>query len=202
VLTPLFQGLFAGNDGLSVTTYPQGNQYTVLTYTIGAGYITSSTNNAAACYDFISSMSSQPALFAGVPSRQSQLGNAGQQGDISAADEFYTTYAEQLQAPNRVTIPSGIFTTTDDINGTLLPLWLYQAMDAYVLEDANLENELAAAEEFSQAYLQCAAEIPPFDPAADTTQIEFVQEFAECAVQVDPEQESLFGPILNQGDDN
>ncbi len=201
VLTPLFEGLFSNNENLSITTYPQGTDYTVLTYTIGAGYITSSTNNAAACYDFLSNLSGQPQLLTGVPARQSQLDNAALADSTNATSGFYTTYAEQLQAPNRVTIPSAIFSTAEEINGTLLTLWLYQAMDAYVLEDASLETELAEAEEFSRAYLQCTAEIAPYDPNTGTD-IEYVQEFAQCAVQVDPEQESIFGPILNQGGGN
>jgi ABC-type glycerol-3-phosphate transport system substrate-binding protein len=201
VLTPLFEGLFNNDDSLNITTYPQGTDYTVLTYTIGAGYITSSTNNAAACYDFLSNLSGQPQLLTGVPARQSQLETAALDESINTTGDFYTTYADQLQAPNRVSIPSSVFTSTDEINGTLLALWLYQAMDAYVLEDANLETELAEAEELSQAYLQCTAEIPPYDPNTGTD-IEYVQQFAECAVQVDPAQESIFGPVLNQGGDS
>jgi hypothetical protein len=64
--------------------------------------------------------------------------------------------------------------------------WLNRAFDRYVLEDANLEDELAQAEMFAKDYQQCAANIPPFDAAGGDTPFGYFQKFIECATTVDP----------------
>jgi hypothetical protein len=77
----------------------------------------------------------------------------------------------------------------------VIQLWLNRAFDRYVLEDGNLELELADAEVFSKAYIDCIAVIPPFDPAAAQTQLEqinYFRQFLDCATKVDSSLESFF----------
>ncbi|MFN8376352.1 MAG: hypothetical protein U0694_26210, partial [Anaerolineae bacterium] len=83
----------------------------------------------------------------------------------------------------------------------LLQLWLYRTFDAYVLQDADLDAELQQAQQFSEDYLQCAADIPPAENITQATQeeqIDYFRQYVRCAVLVDPDLESLFGGILEE----
>jgi hypothetical protein len=71
----------------------------------------------------------------------------------------------------------------------IVQFWLNRALGHCVLEDADLETELTEAETNALAYLECTATLPTFDPAeydTEAEQIEYAQQFGECAMAIDP----------------
>jgi ABC-type glycerol-3-phosphate transport system substrate-binding protein len=188
-----------------LTTYPRGSRYTPVSYGIGSGYISATSQNPDACYRFLSALSERPDLLGGMPTRESLLDNqefvASQQPD---AVEFYRSYFETLDDPNLLVIPSN-FGGADQFPGLFaIQLWLYRAFDAYVLEDADLDTELQQAQAYSDSFLECTADIPEAENILNMTQedqIDYFRNFARCAILVDPELESLFGVILGEDED-
>ncbi len=189
-----------GESVYGLTTFPTGTQYTPVAYDIGTAYISATSQNPEACYRWISKIAQNPDLFGAMPARRSQISDpsiATLQGeDLSA---FYNTIDQQLQAPNEVEFPSP-FAGVDNsaIGNFVLQIWLNRAFDRYVLEDGDLDLELADAEMFAKAYADCIAVIPAYDPASMTSiqeQINFVRQYLECATKVDPSLESFFPPL-------
>jgi ABC-type glycerol-3-phosphate transport system substrate-binding protein len=190
----------------SLTSYPRGTQYTPVSYGIGTGYISATAQNPDACYRFLSALAKRPDLLGGVPAQLSLLDDptfsASQTPD---ALNFYRSYFEVLQDPNVLIVPNQFSGAIGDtFPGTfVVQIWLFQAFDAYVLEDGDLDAELQEAQLFADSYMQCVANIPPFDDSVQATQeeqIDYFRQFAECAVLVDPEMESLFGFVLEDDD--
>ncbi len=166
-----------------LTTFPRGSQYNAASYDISAAYISASTPHAEACYRFISYLAAQIDLFDGMPARRSQFDN---QALVAAQGEsvisFYRAQDALLSDINTVTIPTAFSGGSDSF---ILNYWLNRAFDRYVLEGANLETELAAAEQFTREYQQCSFTITPFEPSTSDPQ-SFFQQYEDCAVQVDP----------------
>jgi ABC-type glycerol-3-phosphate transport system substrate-binding protein len=199
----LFQ--FAGNadeatevpdDPYLMTLFPTGNQFNGVSYDIGTGYISANAQNPDACYRWLGYVSERPELLGAMPAKRSVINN----GDITASqgEEVTAVYNQidtLLQNPNTVAFPSplGSVGSPGDL---ILQLWLYRAFDSYVLEDGDLDAELAEAETFSKAYQGCVANIPPYTLGADATQqdlITYFRQYTDCAASVDPSLESLFG---------
>ncbi len=187
-------------DPYRITSYPAGSQYTPVTYTIGTAYISASTLNAEACYRWISNLSNHPDLFLAMPVRRSHLNDpditASLGNDLTA---FYQQFEAQLQAPNVIEFNSAFGGGSTSPGEFITQFWLNRAMDRYVLEDANLDAELAEAELFAQDYQTCIVDIPAFDPANFTNQeeqINYFRQFTDCAITVDPSMEEIFGGIF------
>src|SRR5262249_20419214 len=89
-----------------LTTYPRGHEYTPVSYGVGAGYISSTSQNPDACYRFLSALSHHPDLLGGMPARLSILDDseyaASQTPDALA---FYRAYYDSLSDPNLLVIP-------------------------------------------------------------------------------------------------
>ena len=178
-----------------LTAFPQGTQYTPITYTIGTVYISASTANPEACYRWISTIANHPELFTAMPARFSQLSNpettASLGVDMSA---FYAEFANQLQAPNVVEFPSLFGGGNSAVGDFIVQFWLNRAMDRYVLEDGDLDTELADAELFARDYQTCIVSIPPYNPndfASQIEQLRYFRQFFECATSVDPSMASI-----------
>lgn len=184
-------------DPYRMTTFPRGAQFSGIAYEIGAGYIRSDAPNPEACYRWLSYLSSRPELFGSMPARRSALGaledTMAQGSDLNAV---FNEIDALLQDPATLVLPSQ-FTGGGSIGGYLLPVWLNRALDAYVLEDADLETELKDAELIATAYLDCISsiqEIPMSDLGEMPTeeQIAYGRQFVDCAISVDPSLESVF----------
>ena len=67
-------------------------------------------------------------------------------------------------------------------------IWLNQALDAYVLEDKDLEAALAQAQAYIDEYQTCVADILSLDAvnASASDQQAYNQQFIDCAISVDP----------------
>jgi len=173
-----------GNNPFRLTTYPQGTQYTTVSYNVGTAYISVNAQNPEACYRWLSELSRHPELFSAMPARRSLINDpavtASQSPDTIA---LYNQIDSLLSQPNVIALPSGLGGSPADM---WVQNWLNRAFDRYVQEDANLEDELAQAEMFAKDYQQCAAAIPALDPASEQNPRDYFQQFMDCATAVDP----------------
>lgn len=176
-----------------LATYPQGTENVAVAYDIGTAYISSNTANVDACYRLIQHVAqSAPSLFPQMPARRSQLTDmelVNVQGQ--SAVDFYTQMDFYMSQPNVLLIPTSFAGGIESAGEFLTVNWLYEAFDAYVLEDADLATELEEAQLLATGFQDCSAAIPPYDPVLDSPQ-EYFGQLATCAEQVDPEL-SLFG---------
>lgn len=174
----------AGNNPYRLVTYPQGSQYTAVSYNIGTAYISAKAQNPEACYRWLSVLSRHPELFSAMPARRSLINDpavtANQTPDTIA---LYNQIDSLLSQSNVIALPSGLGGSPED---SLVQNWLNRAFDRYVNEDANLEDELAQAEMFARDFQQCAAAIPPLDPASEQDPRAYFQQYMDCVTQVDP----------------
>jgi len=180
----------SGADSYRLTTYPTGNQFTGATYGLGTAYVSATSQNAEACYRWLSLLSRHPELFSGMPARRSFLDDptvtATQSPDETA---FYKQYDALLSNPNTISFPSLLSDASPE--GFLIQRWLDKAFDNYVLRDGDLAADLATAETYVKAFVECTANIPPYDPAT-SGQLAYLQQYLACASQVDPSTNSLF----------
>ena len=94
-----------------------------------------------------------------------------------------------LQSPNAITFPSPFAGAR--LTSFILQLWLNRAFDNYVLRDGDLESDLADAQIYATAYQECAASLPPLDPATDGPGA--FQQIQECITAADPSMSGFFG---------
>jgi ABC-type glycerol-3-phosphate transport system substrate-binding protein len=177
-----------------ITSYPQSSQYvmasaqyTVVSYDLSAAYISANTQHTEACYRFISEMAQNPDFINLMPVRHSVIDSPeilNAQGEDNVA--FYNALADLLLQSNVVEVPTTQLGGGRSGLGQIIEsYWINRVFDRYVLQDADLETELAEAQVFTLAYRECAADIPPFDPALGNQKSYFTQ-FQDCATQVDP----------------
>jgi hypothetical protein len=184
-------------DPYRLTTYPTGSQYTPVSYDIGTAYISANAENPEACYRWISTLAQHPEVFNAMPARRSLIDATSvtmSQGQNLV--DIYQQIDSLMQQPNTVIFPSQFGGGGDNTpNSFIVQFWLNRAFDRYVLEDADLESELAEAQTNAQTYLECAAAIPAFDPAEydnQDAQVEYFLQYGECATAIDPSMEPLF----------
>ncbi|MGB1285284.1 MAG: hypothetical protein ACPG7F_02025 [Aggregatilineales bacterium] len=168
-----------------LVTFPQGETYTALSYDVGAAYISINSQNADACYRFISTLLDSPDLFTGMPAQRSLIDDpAVLAAQGQAAVDYYRELDRLMQQPNAVIFPTATgnrgFAATDN----LVSFWLYRVFDTYVTEDGtDLEAELRDAQQYATEYQTCVADIVP-DPEAQG--FAAFAEYIDCAVRVDP----------------
>jgi hypothetical protein len=95
---------------------------------------------------------------------------------IAAAD------AIALPIPADATAPNSLF----------VQYWLYRVFDRYVLEGANLENELKQAETLATGYQACVAAVPPASSSSTEEVNRYYQRLDDCAFKLDPGLKPLF----------
>jgi len=181
-----------GPDPYRMTTYPSGSQYSAVSYDMGTAYISATTQNADACYRWISAIARQPELFSAMPARRSFINDpafvASQGADTVA---IYNQFDALMASPNTINFQSP-FAGDSNPGNFLVEFWMQRAFDHYVLQSADLNAELAQAQGYISAYQQCAANIAPFDAATQDRQA-YLQQFADCAALVDSTVANLFG---------
>jgi hypothetical protein len=179
----------SGNQ-YSLSTFPQGTQYTAAAYDVGSFHISATTQYAEACFRLGSYLMTQIDIFGGMPVLRSQINDAellNTQGQ--PAVDFYNAMDRLIEDSATIVIPSGF-------NGSgggeaLVIFWLYGAFDRFVADEAtDLAKELADAQLFGNAYLECLAQIPPEEQNPDDL-IGSYRQWRECAIKVDPNTESL-----------
>ena len=184
------------SEQYGIVTFPQGVDYSAIVYDVGAGYITSHTQHAEPCYEFLKFLSERPDLFDTMPARRSVIDS-----DILRQledEETITLYREidaLLQRPDVVEFPSiGILDQTQSVD-YFLQYWIFRAMDRYVFENADLDAELEVAQEYTLAYQQCEANLAPYDPTTESL-VDYVVRYIQCAVDVDETVLESFGNLL------
>lgn len=178
------------DDMFSVAMFPYGTSVKPITLSVGASYISASTPYADACYRWISYLTNHPELFDGMPARKSNLESTRSQGDDLY--QVYSTIATLLEDPNTVILP--LFSAGSPTS-YIYQYWMFDAFDAYVLEGAILEDELAQAQIFIDAYAGCIAPLEQVDMntfETDQARQRHYQQYADCAVQIDPNLQTLF----------
>lgn len=173
----------------SFVTFPRGSQYQGAIVDVGMAYISSNSQNPEACYRWISKIAQQPGLFPGMPARRSQLTDAGvatvQGEDVSAV---YQSVAQLLDDPGTIPFRYGGSGPASWAEQT----WLNKVIDLYVLgeQSMDLASELAEAQDYTLAFRECAASLPPFDPEMYENPGEaeaYFKQFDDCANRADPE---------------
>lgn len=178
-------------------TFPRGSDLIPLSYNIGAAYITSHTPYAEACYRWLSTIAQHPELYNEMPVRRSFATNEaliaiqGQQ-----ASDFYVGMFDLIDSPQAVMIPAGMGGGNTSPGAYIADMWFNKAIDAYVLEDADLETALEDAQTQIDEYRACTADIPEFDQmSADQEAWEaHYKLFTDCAISIDPSLAPRFAP--------
>ena len=186
-----FQATLGGGVDMSegrygMVLFPQGLEYSAIDYDLGAGYITTTTQHINACYEFIKFVSERPDVYRSIPARTSVL-NGAVMRQLESAETLalYNSVHDRMRQPNVIEFPfAGSYDSVVYVRG-FASLWLLRAMSHYLLEDANLEAELLAAEEFTRAYLECIAPIAPYDPTTQSSEM-YINLYRACFRAVDP----------------
>lgn len=130
-------------------SFPTGQETIPVSFYSTSSFIFSHALYPEACYDWLREITRHPELFPGMPAYFSVINNQGN-GVIYDETEVSTfrRYADMINAPDHVFIsPFGL--------GHGEALFMDRAFDRYVLEDADLQSELALAQELTLAYRAC-----------------------------------------------
>lgn len=193
-------------SGIGYTTYPVGSELTPITYTMGNAYISSEAVNPEACYRWISTMSQHPELLLGMPVRTSQLSDPALADALTPqVASLFTLVNEQLNSQNVIVVPNSMFGARSYLD-YVESMWVNQAFDNYVLEDADLETELAEADRKINELRTCGADFPELTPSQvqSMTQEEITEHYDQltnCIISVDPALESRFRPATSSDDE-
>lgn len=199
--------------------FPSGRQYNGLAYNLGAGYISTGSQNPEACYRFISTLAQHPELFPDMPVRRSQVSSAVLQPPASpnvpvGKPQASSGVAPSSTAPNVLAVYQQVETLLSDSNTVVFPInmrvvvnasdlllqhWLFQAFDAYVLHDGDLESALANAQTMASAYQICTATLPPVDVGTvkGGNRSAFAP-YVDCAEQADMNLKPLLDPMIGR----
>lgn len=185
----------AANDPYLPTTYPRGVEFTGASYNIGVGFISATSKAPEGCYRFLSAMARNYKLFQAMPARRSLINDPGLAAVQSAElQALYQEFDRVLSDPNTIQFPS-LFSGASSPTGFLLQYWLYQAWDAYVLDDKELEPALQDAEQKSKDFQECAKSLPALDTSSQEAAREYIKAFGKCATDVDPALAPIFALI-------
>jgi len=140
--------------GYGLVAFPRGAESTPLSYYATSGFIFDHAPYPEPCYQWLREITAHTELFFGMPVYHSVIGNAAtaaMYGETGVAT--FEQFAVMMEASNRVFIkPFGL--------GVGESMFMGRAFDRYMLEDADLEVELALAQDLTALYRVCAAENP------------------------------------------
>ncbi|MBZ0275727.1 MAG: extracellular solute-binding protein [Anaerolineae bacterium] len=175
-----------------ITNYPTGTQYNAVSYSIATAYISATSQNPEACYRWISAIAHNPALIDGMPAIRSLITDPAVTASKSQETvDAYLQFDRILAEPNTITMAD--ITQGAGLGSFVLNLWLNQVFDDYILNNGDLEADLAQAQIYADGYTQCVAALPPIDLSGTSDPREAFQQIADCATKVDPNFTSLFG---------
>jgi ABC-type glycerol-3-phosphate transport system substrate-binding protein len=177
-------------DTTVTTTYPQGSQYSVISYNITTGYISASSQNPEAAYRFLSQVARNPQLFSGMPVRQSLLNDPTVMA--SQGEEIVAVYQQidaLLRNPNTIVFPTISGGGGMGAVNFMQEYWLRQVLENYLTNGADLETELADAEMTTKAYAECLAGIVVDTASGDAGEQrrQYAEQVMACVTSVDPD---------------
>ncbi len=183
-------------DPSRLANFPHGSQLIPVAYGIGAAYIQNHAQSPDACYKWIADIAKRPDLLGGMPARLTQINDptitTAQGEDVSA---LYQGFVDTFQQPNTITFPGQYGGGSGDFSSYVEPMWLNKVFDNYVLENGDLEHDLADAETFAKAFRECASPIPKMNPEdlqTPESSTAYYKQFVECAVKIDPTMKEQF----------
>lgn len=175
-----------------LTSYPRGSLYTPIAYSLGNAYIHSNTQDADACYRWISLIAQHPELFGGMPVRRSQI-NDPNTGMVFGDDvtALFQEFAAQLDAPNVLVMPGSFGGSSSTPGGWIEPTWMYQAFNDYVLNGVDFAAAMEQAQTNIMTYRECTGAIEIIDPVTLGDDPEmwrpYFRQFTDCAIAITPE---------------
>lgn len=193
--SPLESASFSGWEDVNTmpmmgyVNYPRGGRYRVMSLgNIGGGYISADTLNPEACYRWIAFVADHPELVPNMmPARLSVIEDplvAAAQGERLVA--IYREYAALAADPQTLNVPAGFAGAT--FESFFLHQFLGRAFDAYVLEDADLEQSLAEAQRQADEFTACVATIAPVTDTSTQEELDANGQAVEtCLAQVAPD---------------
>jgi ABC-type glycerol-3-phosphate transport system substrate-binding protein len=176
-------------DTYKSVTFPKGTTFNAVSYNLGTAYISAKTQLADACYRWISTISKNTTLFAGMPARRSLINDPAtttSQGADTVA--LYNQVDQLLQDSTTIAFPG--FAQGGGGNRMsaqyFYQLWLGQAFDSYVLSNGDLDSGLKDAQTKSQGLSDCVAALPPYDPTSQDSRAQYQKAYGQCVVKMDP----------------
>ena len=175
-------------EGIAFVNYPRGSGGAIMTLgNVGGGYISTHADSPEACYRWFSTISEHPELLSQImPARMSALDNpamAAVQGEAAVA--FYREYAALAADPNTTHFPAqfgGSFETY------FVHQFLNRAFDAYVLEDADLEQALSDAQTKANDFVACQEAVTEVGEGGTEDEYRaYSDSIEQCVELVDPE---------------
>ena len=185
-----------------LVTYPVGPAGIPTTYSATFSLISSATPYVDACYRFLRAASQAPELLDSIPADLSMLDDPGFAAVAGSDIILYRDAAERArngelrQLVSRWNQPYIMWQPKE--------LWLFEAFDAYVLEDQPLEDVLAIAQEHIDQFDTCIASI---ERSANEHRTNALSQavaiaIADCAVSVDADILSIFYYLYEDEDDD
>jgi len=168
--------------------YPFGNVYAPIAFDITGFFISADALYPEACYRLYSFLRERYDILNGIPAVRTTIKDPALA--IFVGQDMLTSYrafAKRLDSSNAIILP----TRLDSIvfASGYSQIWIAQAFDAYVLENADLETVLTEAQSKIDAFNVCFAEVEPFEFTLATTPEQFQnyqEDIQACAAAVDP----------------
>lgn len=178
-----FRMIMIDDAKFKTVPYPSG-KYTPLMYGTTGIFISAKAQQPDACYRLMSKISQSPSLFSAMPARRSVLDSPSFEASVGADKvTAFKSLADRLSDPQAIRIPSAITGGYTAIEGYYVERWLFRVFDRYVLEGADLDVELAQAQQFAQDFMTCTEGLPPMDMTNPSARYEGIQ---KCVEKVDP----------------
>lgn len=184
-LTAFSFGTF-GDEMTQLITFPTG-EYTPLSYSVTGAYISRTAQNPAICYRLIRALSQRPDLFSAMPALESEI--VGLENVVDP--DYYALFnqfVEMVDDPNGVRV-TDIYQGAEYIGSFVLNYWFARTLDQHVLEGADLEAELAIAQENADSLIACIDTLPQQTSPEDRARFEG---FQDCVLLIDPTLEFMF----------
>ncbi len=175
-----------GTDPFRVAAFPTGT-YNGVSYTIGTGYISATSQNPDACYRWLTYIAQHIDVLNEMPARLSQV-----KADQSANASFYASYAQLLQDSKTIVFPAA--GSINSIGDFIIQFWLNRAFDNYVQNNADLTSELTNAQNDATAFQQCVQALPPAEQTDGVVGKTINTKITDCAKAADPSVADLFAP--------
>ncbi len=171
--------------------YPRGSSYQPVFYSTGTAYISAYTPYPEACYRWINLLRKHPDVLGGLPAYKSVLNDPAYQSLVGPeVSRNMLAFYDLLAKPDTLFLPSdSIFIGKLEYEVMFFQEnWLFEAFDAYIGGNDDLEALLKKADGLTREYLACTARLHD-----TSTEIDYWQQLYQCAVQVDPGVKAALG---------
>jgi hypothetical protein len=174
-----FRRLITENEGASLLPaeyglmlYPAGRQFAPLIVDVGAVYINAQSSLTSACYRWSQHLADNAHLFmGGMPATRSALDTVSNPSNMM----FFNQVQNRLQSDKLIVLPPPHRPLSLSQQADMY--WLAGAFDAYVLDEANLSDELQTVSDFIDQLRDCEQSV-----AVSNSSVTL-----ECITTIDPD---------------